>query len=583
MIADVDLDRIMSSWLAEGPEQAPRDHVDQALAQVGLTRQRRRWLRPFVGDIHQRGSLQSPVGVAIILALLIVIGLVAGIGAGLIRLPSPPNVPPVTDRVDLRPIRIEDWSANVSIPTSWALVGDPTQLSDYRRFAGTEPEGQLTVSHESPYQVTICDPDCHDVELPMPIPYSGASLLDALRQGVASNAGSNAWVDLPADVLPELEGGARLDVTRPDPDGRRWRHVYIVGLRERNAVSIVWRQPQDAFDESLLDGVLRALVVPPAPVYTDGDLIASNEAGSDFTMPMPGFWITSEQPDIDGSPLSGVLDFGPGRVLVSIGDTDGTFGWCDGGCQEVHGVTSLDALEAALRDVRELGPSSDTALGGEAARSFSSVRQSARRYVVAMHRGRPVGVMIDPGGWEIATGTVEQMLDGFAFVDPPPPTPPEHVLSALDGRVELALPSSWYVIDGDPDGFHLRTLKQRMTVIAGSADGEIRTCTDPAAPWELCREVKVTSLDALAEAVQPAPIKDHGIGPPSGRTERGTLGGEPSIVVRIHAYEHPAHGGQEVVYIATFHDGRPYLVRIHTTANEVRDLGEIIAGFRFVD
>jgi hypothetical protein len=299
-------------------------------------------------------------------------------------------------------------------------------------------------------------------------------------------------------------------------------------------------------------------------------------------MPMPGFWGEAAQPDVGGRPLSGVLDLGPDRVTVSIGETDGTFGWCDSDCREITAVTSLDALEGAVRSFRELGPSSHTTLGGEAARTFESVRRPHRRYAIAMHAGRPVGVMIDPGDWVIAEGVVDQMFRGFEFLDEPAPESPKHVFSALDRRVEVGLPSTWTAVSGDPDSFR-RSTRQRMTVRVGSTDGSILTCDKPAGPWELCREVKVRSLDELASAVRPAPIDDHGVPPPAGRSERGTLGGEPSVVVRIPAYEYPAKSGQEVVYVATFHDGRPYLLRIHTTANEVVDLGAVIAGFRFTD
>ena len=61
------------------------------------------------------------------------------------------------------------------------------------------------------------------------------------------------------------------------------------------------------------------------------------------------------------------------------------------------------------------------------------------------------------------------------------------------------------------------------------------------------------------------------------------LEGEPSVVTRIQAYEPPAHGGQEVVYIVAIHDGRPVIVRVHTSNDRVADLDSVIAGVRFVD
>jgi hypothetical protein len=67
------------------------------------------------------------------------------------------------------------------------------------------------------------------------------------------------------------------------------------------------------------------------------------------------------------------------------------------------------------------------------------------------------------------------------------------------------------------------------------------------------------------------------------RQDTDTLDGEPSVVVVIQAYEYPARGGQEVVYIVAMHDGRPYILRIRTTADRVRDLRSVIDGFHFVD
>jgi hypothetical protein len=73
------------------------------------------------------------------------------------------------------------------------------------------------------------------------------------------------------------------------------------------------------------------------------------------------------------------------------------------------------------------------------------------------------------------------------------------------------------------------------------------------------------------------------VGPPEPRRDDVTLDGEPSVVTRIQAYEYPAKSGQEVAYIVAMHEGRPYIVRIHTTENEVAGLESVIAGFQFVD
>ena len=111
----------------------------------------------------------------------------------------------------------------------------------------------------------------------------------------------------------------------------------------------------------------------------------------------------------------------------------------------------------------------------------------------------------------------------------------------------------------------------------------IVTCAGPAGPWELCRRVRVATLDELAAAVQPARIPDHGVPAPEARVSDAMLDGELAVVVQIQAYEHPARGGQELAYIVAMHDGRPYLLRIHTSRDKLQDLELIIAAFRFVD
>ncbi len=189
--------------------------------------------------------------------------------------------------------------------------------------------------------------------------------------------------------------------------------------------------------------------------------------------------------------------------------------------------------------------------------------------------------MLNAGDWLVGPGIFDAMVAGFEFVDHEP-APVEQVFTALDGRVELGLPARWQSLTAIEDTF-ARGAQQRLNVRVGGDDGSIVTCDKPAAPWELCREIQATNLEDLTAAVQPAPIADHGVGPPVGIQERGTLGGEPSVVTRIQAYEYPAKSGQEVVYIVAMHDGRPYILRIWTSANFVADLELVVAGFKFVD
>ena len=580
MIADTELDRILTAWLSEGPQRAPADDVTAALAVVATTPQRRDW--PGLGR-RTRALTRTHLGL-VAAALLIVLAAVAiGVGASLIELPSPPAPEPprpAPAEVRLEPLSIADWPVRVSVPNTWTEIETP--CCDYRQFAGTTPEGHLSIGHESPFRTAVCSPTCHDIELPFSIPYSAEKQLGALKRSVEAIAGSTAWTPLEPALLDQIEGGARLESTATDEAGREWRRVHIVGLRERNGVAIAWSQPSDVYDPGLLHAVLASVELTPAPTYSDGDLIDPWRGEPAFTIPLPGLWTDVEQPVLDGVAASGVRRFASGRVVVSIGDPDGTLRWCDPECRLVTGQTSLDELERTIRKSHgpDLGPAESIMLGGEPARQIGTDVPVSRRYAMAIHDRRPVVLMIDVGDWDVAPGIPEQMIGGFAFVDPEP-APVSQVFSTLDGGVELALPDRWERVAGNEDAF--RRGRQRLTVRVGGDDGSIVTCGQPAGPWELCRQVQATNLMDLAAAVLPANVPDHGVGPPVPRREDGTLGGEPSVVVRIQAYEYPAKGGQEVVYVVAMHDGRPYILRIWTSDDNVADLESVIAGFRFVD
>jgi hypothetical protein len=579
MTSDADLDRILRAWVSEGGDRAPDRYIKDALTEVARTKQRARARWPFAGGIRAPRRPRPIVLVAILAAVLLAAMLVVGVGSTLLQdrdvLPVP--VPEAVDDPPLRVVPTEDWSVDLSIPDSWSQVGD--DIAEYRDFGGVAPEGHLSASHENPYNVTLCTPDCVGVEVEMTIPYDAATQLARLKSGIATVAGDDAWTDLPADVLPEIVDGVWLDTTGPDKDGRAWRRVYVAGLIERNLVGIAWSQPADVFDETLMRDVLGAMTLTGAPVYSDGDLLPT-ESG-DWSMPIPGMWQWEDQPTFDGSPLRGIRRWGDGRVVVSIGAADGTLGWCDPDCRELTGMTSVEAVEAAIRGERALGPAQAVTLGGEPALAFGTDTPVERRYVVAMHDGRPVALMIDAGEWEVAAGVTDEMISGFQFIDPVVATPTQ-TFTWEEGGVELVLPDGWQRIKRDDGSFLLaRGESQRLWVFRGDDDGLIRRCVEPAGPWEQCDPVKATTLEELLAAV--APIDDRGAAPPAGGVEQGILGGEPSVVAQFRTYEYPARGAQEVVSIVAMHDGRPYIVRIWTGENDVRDLDAVIAGFWFVD
>jgi hypothetical protein len=184
-----------------------------------------RGARPAEG----RATGRRLVLVLVLLGLLVGGGLVIGIGSGLIRLPSvstpaPSEPPPPIAGFALQPVQIEDFSAVVSIPDTWQAVAAEC-CPDYREFTGSEPEGHLSVSHESPYAVTICDPECQPVDIPPSIPYSAPKQLDALKAGVAAVAGNSEWTDLPLEAARGRGAADTTDVAADGPNGI----VYIVG------------------------------------------------------------------------------------------------------------------------------------------------------------------------------------------------------------------------------------------------------------------------------------------------------------------------------------------------------------------
>jgi hypothetical protein len=575
MISDADLDGVLTAWFKDGGERAPALAVEAALGMVATTRQHRTWIAGA-----RRWSRTTPRArvllIATILALLTLagIGLIVGLGQRLPDQPTPPNPNPQTSTTQLRRISVPDWSATLSIPERWTEIETP--CCDYKVFAGQDPEGRVAVGHESPYQTGVCLPECQTVKVATTIPYSAEAEREALRAAVGAAVGSSEWIPLADGYLPELVDPVRVDTVGVDEAGRRWHRVQVVGIRDRNVAAISWAQPAETFDENLFGHVLASVALPSAPVYSDGDLWPV--VVGPFSLDIPGLWVAYSQPQVDGVPLSGVYDFAEGRLLVSIGTPDGRLGWCDPACGVTRDLRSLDDVERVIRQDHVLGAAVPIELDGDAARLIWV--DGGPSYAVAIHDRRPVAIRFDEGDWTVAPDVFEILLERFVFIDPDVAPVDQEIMTA-DGHVIVALSNAWTV--GENPTVIEHGAKQRMTIRIGSADGTITTCDRPAGPWELCRKVKATTLEELSAVVQPGPDGEPGIGDPMAVSVDDVLGGEPSVVTRIQAYEPPARGAQEVVYIVAIHDGRPVIVRIHTTAANVVDLDSVIAGFRFVD
>jgi hypothetical protein len=147
------------------------------------------------------------------------------------------------------------------------------------------------------------------------------------------------------------------------------------------------------------------------------------------------------------------------------------------------------------------------------------------------------------------------------------------------GLVTLSLPSTWRRSTSAPDMFTVAS--QQMIVRVGDLDGRIAPCDSPAGPWEHCQPVVVHDLEQLVAAARFGPEADHGVRPNAADEERITIDGEPGVLIRVEGYEFPARGGQEVVHIATWHDGRPYVIRLWTGSAHIGRIDEVVSGFAF--
>ena len=468
MISDADIDRVLTAWLADGNERAPSADVAGAIREAAGVAQR----RPIVGRLGWGAMPDARRWLVLAAALSLAAAIAVGVGSALVTrltvtptprplptsaVPSPtsPATQAPVSAVDLRPIQIEDWPVTLSIPPGWTEV-EADGCCDYRHFAGTTPEGHLSVGHESPFSTVVCSPECARLDIPPTIPYSADAQLDALKAAVAGVAGSAAWTPLPPGTLPQVTGGAQVETTTTDDAGREWRRVHIVGLNERNLVTVAWSQPAVSWDPSLLADILANVTLTPAPIYSDGDLTEWAASG-DFAMPIPGLWFGEDQPTADdGKPLSGVYRTGEGRVLVSVGDTNGNLGWCDPTCRILTGQTSV----AVLTNRSSSTPARADWLRPRLTprRRFGAPTSSdpVAHTVVAMHDGRPVAIRIDVGEWDVPPETIDDMIAGFRFVDPVA-APSGPTRETAGGRATIRLPKSWVQSDTDDAGSRGRT------------------------------------------------------------------------------------------------------------------------------
>ena len=151
------------------------------------------------------------------------------------------------------------------------------------------------------------------------------------------------------------------------------------------------------------------------------------------------------------------------------------------------------------------------------------------------------------------------------------------------GRFEIELPWTWAAEAREDGSVAAVRGFARLTAVAGAEEGRFRTCLSAAGPWEECGVVQATTLDELERVTAVEPLVVQGIGAPLVTTEATTIDGEPAIIVRIEAFEHPARGGQWLAYVLVIHEGRPYFIRIRNPMTKSLWLDDVRGGFRFLD
>ena len=250
MSRQIDVDQILTIWLAEGGERAPERHLLSALEQVERTPQRRPPITSQLGVSWGVGRwpFLKPLAFAAIGLLVLVIGLAVGIGSGLIRLPAPSPAPvptgmPVPSESEDDALRSPSTRSNPSlvlfsnpddgyellIPDTWEVRvpqfdGEPAV--GVRRFGSAVDHayGALTISiGDADGTIRVCQATCREAE--------GQLSLDDLELTLEASSEAAGW--------SQVHGASEIDgeparVERPDTGGVIWagypafRHVFAL-------------------------------------------------------------------------------------------------------------------------------------------------------------------------------------------------------------------------------------------------------------------------------------------------------------------------------------------------------------------
>jgi len=171
-------------------------------------------------------------------------------------------------------------------------------------------------------------------------------------------------------------------------------------------------------------------------------------------------------------------------------------------------------------------------------------------------------------------------------VPPPSPTVPRlsTTFRAADGTFAVTLPAPWELATGaDADTMYLTRPAEEVLIRHAGANGRLRTCDAAAGPWETCRVIHPAGLDAFADAIGLASVREAGcpVAPTVGRRSQ-VLDGVPAIVLHVRTCEFPRRRSEAVTYILAMPDGVPFLIRVWSSKEEgVVGVGDALAGFAF--
>jgi hypothetical protein len=189
------------------------------------------------------------------------------------------------------------------------------------------------------------------------------------------------------------------------------------------------------------------------------------------------------------------------------------------------------------------------------------------RYVVAVRGGQPWVIAYQPD--DMVPRLFADILPTFRFLGDAPEADSEWVGQAIRDQAagfEIRVPRFW-TVNSSPGTFHMRDNGTSLTIRIGDADGRLVTCQTPARPWERCRDVQITNLEEFRDAVATGPPEGCGWCIPGATNTSSTLGGEAAWRIAFFGYEYPAQSSETALYVLALHDGRPFFIRFHTSAN----------------